>query len=345
MERTNMNPRVKRLVVLATAVLATACAITDTPQPPLAGPSEMALSLAVTANPEVLSLDGASQSTIEVIARDHNGQPKSGVLLRAEIAADGVLVDYGSLSARTRVTDGSGRATFTYTAPPLVGGPIPQLNISVTPEGREFGDASAHIRRLIEIRLIPPGVITPGGPLAAFTFTPLAPTAFLDTLFDASTSRAAVGTVITNYSWNFGDGSTASSSSATTAHRYSEGTFTVTLTVTDNNGFTNSTSQIVTVGPGTPPTAIFVFSPLAPRVGQTIFFNAGQSTPGPGRRISTYRWNFGDGNTDSGATESHSYDEEGVYSVVLTVTDDVGQRGTTSTQVTVCPVTGCEEEE
>ena len=344
MERITMKHlRFKHLVVLVMATFATACSVTDTPPPPPAGPSEMSLSLAITANPEVLSLDGASQSQIEVLARDSNGQPKTSLLLRAEIVADGVLVDYGSLSARTRVTDSAGRATFTYTAPPLVGGPIPQLNISVTPEGREFGDASAHVRRNITIRLVPPGVISPGGPTPAFTFTPAAPTAFLDVLFDASQSRAAIGTAITSYSWNFGDGRTANG--VTTSHRYSEGTFTVTLTTTDTNGLSASLSKIIQVGGGTPPTAIFVFSPAQPIALQTVFFNAGQSTAGPQRSIVSYRWNYGDGTTDSGATESHAFATDGTYTVVLTVTDDVGQRATSAAQVTVCPMTGCEEEE
>ncbi len=288
----------------------------------------------------MLSLDGASQSQIVIEARDANGQPAANVPLRLEIVADGVAVDYGTLSARSLVTGSNGRATFTYTAAPLVAGPIPDVQLSVTPTGT---DASAQVRRVVSIRLVPPGVISPGGPTAAFTFMPAKPRRFPDVLFDASSSRAAIGTAISIYSWQFGDGGTGSG--VKPSHRFSDGTFTVTLTVTDNNGLSASTPQIVTVGPGTPPTAVFVFSPLQPKAGQTAFFNAGQSTAGPGRRISSYRWNWGDGATDSGATESHIFKTDGVYAVVLTVIDDVGQRGTTSAQVTVCRATGCDEEE
>jgi PKD repeat protein len=88
---------------------------------------------------------------------------------------------------------------------------------------------------------------------------------------------------------------------------------------------------------------LFVYSPTEPRAAQTVFFNASQSTPGPGRRIVSYRWNFGDGGTASGSTTTHTYAQEGTYSVVLRVTDDVGQVGTLSKEVTVCPLAGCDD--
>ncbi len=333
--------RLTTLLVLAAAALAGGCTVSKTEPPPFQGPSEMSLSLALRAAPDVLSLDGASQSQVEIIARDENGQPKAGVMLRAEILADGVAIDYGSLSARTRVTDSSGRAAFTYTAPTLAGGEIPDLQIGITPT--DSGDASAHLQRKVTIRLVAPGFVLPGAPTPSFTFTPTQPTAHTDVLFDASQSSAAVGAIITSYSWNFGDGSSATGQRVT--HQFAEGNYTVTLTTTDSNGLSSSLSQLVQVGAGTPPTAVFVFSPSSPSATQPVFFNAGQSAPGPRRTISTYRWSFGDGDTGSGRTVTHRYDEEGTYTVLLTVTDDVGQRSTATALVTVCPVGGCEEED
>ncbi|WP_426623161.1 PKD domain-containing protein [Leifsonia sp. McL0607] len=62
---------------------------------------------------------------------------------------------------------------------------------------------------------------------------------------DGTASTDQNGT-IASYAWNFGDGKTATGSTA--SHAYAAaGTYTVTLTVTDNQGATNSTSKSVTV--------------------------------------------------------------------------------------------------
>lgn len=77
-------------------------------------------------------------------------------------------------------------------------------------------------------------------PTASFTFA----CTDLTCTFDATGSSDPDGS-ITSYAWNFGDGTTGSG--ATPAKTYlSEGTRTVTLTVTDNGGKTGTTSQSVT---------------------------------------------------------------------------------------------------
>jgi PKD repeat protein len=74
-------------------------------------------------------------------------------------------------------------------------------------------------------------------PVALFTATPEGSTFPLTVLFDASASRDSDGS-IASYSWNFGDG-TATSSGVEIRHVYeASGTFTATLTVTDNLGAT-----------------------------------------------------------------------------------------------------------
>jgi PKD repeat protein len=319
------------VLVLATAALSAGCTMTDVSPPPLAGPSEMSLSLVLSANPDVLSLDGSSQTLVTIEARDTNGQLVPNVPLRVQILADGQVTDFGSISARTLVTGSNGRATFTYTAPSFIGGAIPRLQLSVTPTGT---DASAHLDRVVTVQLVQPGSIG-AGPTAAFTFIPSAPAAFTDVRFDGSTSTAGLGAFITGYVWDFGDGDSGTGVTAT--HQYDEaGSYSVRLTVTDNNGRTNSTAQIVTVTGGTPPTATFVSSPTSPAPGQPVFFNGTQSTPGAGHRIVSYRWNWGDGKPNSsGSTVSHTFTAAGTYVVVLTVTDEAGQVGRTSAEIAV----------
>jgi PKD repeat protein len=333
MEQKHMMHRLTTPAVLAAAVIAGACAITDTQPPPFAGPSEMALSLQLTANPDVLSLDGASQSQVRIVARDSSGQPKSGVLLRAETVVDGVAVDYGSLSARTRTTDGSGTATFTYTAPEMVGNDVPNVQVSITPEGAGYEDAASHIRRLITIRLVPPGVIG-ALPNADFTSSPPNPAAFTDVRFDASASSGGLGAAITSYVWDFGDNSSGTGVAPT--HQYSlPGAYQVKLTVTNSSGLSHSVTKAITIGAGAAPTANFVFSPNSPSVGVSIFFNGSSSTAGLGHRIVQYDWDFGNNVRRSGVSVSNSYSAAGVYNVTLTVTDEVGQTAQIVRAVTV----------
>ena len=327
-----MTKYLAHMFVLVAAAVASGCTMANVDPPPLSGPSEMSLSLTISANPDVLSLDGSSQTLVTVEARDVNGQLAPNVPLRVEILADGQMVDFGTLSARTLVTGSNGRASFTYTAPTFVTGAIPNVQISVTPTGT---DASSHLRRLLTVRLVPPSGINTS-PTARFTVIPESPAAHTDVRFDGSTSTGGLGAVITSYVWDFGDGTTATG--VTPTHQFSAvGTFLVRLRVTDSNGQSNETAPTpITVSAGEAPTARFLFSPTAPVAGSPVFFNATQSTPGTGHRIVSYRWNWGDGTPGrTGSTASHTFAAGGTYVVVLTVTDEAGQTDTESVEVTV----------
>jgi PKD repeat protein len=137
-----------------------------------------------------------------------------------------------------------------------------------------------------------------------------------------------------SYAWNFGDGSQGTGQVA--RHSFSTfGTFTVTLTVTDDRGQSASVSKSVLVA-GTPaPKADFVISPSAPMVGDKVFFNAALSSASPGRTIVRYDWDYGSGRQDSGMLVWQIYTQPGSYTVVLTVTDDAGNKGSTTKTVTV----------
>jgi PKD repeat protein len=86
------------------------------------------------------------------------------------------------------------------------------------------------------------------GATASFTTSPASPTAGVVTL-DASASTASNGATIVNYVWSFGDGNAVATASASVAHTYAAGTYTVKLTVTDSNGSSASSTQALVVAP------------------------------------------------------------------------------------------------
>src|SRR5437763_13930120 len=110
------------LAALTGAIMLAACTVHKQETPALTGPSELSTAVVVTVSPDVLTQDGSSQSLIQITARDANGQPLRNAAMRVEIRADGAVTDFGRLSAKNVVTDASGRAAVTYTAPAAVPG-------------------------------------------------------------------------------------------------------------------------------------------------------------------------------------------------------------------------------
>jgi Tol biopolymer transport system component/chitodextrinase len=158
-----------------------------------------------------------------------------------------------------------------------------------------------------------------------------APARFTDTSSDPD------GTVVA-WSWAFGDGGT--SNDRNPEHTYAAvGTYTVRLTVTDDDGATGTTTRTVQVvdPPNQPPVADFA-PPAAPRAGQPAAF-ANTSTDADGTIVS-HAWEFGDGQTSTDANPVHVYAEPGEYTVTLTVIDDEGASDTRSRTFRVCGSVG-----
>jgi PKD repeat protein len=310
----------KLTAVAVLALAATGCSINETGAPALTGPSEYALSLTLTASPDILPRDGASRSVITVSARDPENKPVNGQ--RMVLSATD-----GGLSVGEVVTNSNGVATFEYIAPGANVG-VNSAQVGATPVGTNFDNSRTQVVRI--------GLVGPGIPVPSFTVNPASPKRFEVATFNASatTLNGGVCNGACTYTWQVGS-ATFSGQIATYAFS-TEGVYSVTLTVTSAGGVSASTMQTVTVTAATAPTVDFVFSPTNAKVGDTVFFSATATAAG-GASISSYHWEFGDGNTFTGTTStaSNPYAAARVYTVRLTVTDSNGLSATTTKTVTV----------
>ena len=174
-------------------------------------------------------------------------------------------------------------------------------------------------------------------PVASFTYSPQNPVVGEQITFDASSSYDPNGE-IDSYEWDFGDGNITNTTEKIITHSCTiAGNYNVTLTVTDNEGATDSTEKIVSViEKPKPPVASFTYVPSPPYnpvIGENIIFDASLSKG----TIVKYTWDFGDGNiTDTTEkTIKHAYSSNGTYTVKLTVTDSYGKIDNTIQMVTV----------
>jgi len=190
-------------------------------------------------------------------------------------------------------------------------------------------DGSASTSSTTTITVIAPNQ----GPTAAFTATPTTGEAPLVVSFDASTSSDPENDPLT-YSWAFGDGNNGTGVSPN--HTYlNPGSYTVTLTVSDGEFSDQATTLISVLVPNLGPTAAFTATPTAGEAPLAVSFDASTSSD-PENDPLSYSWDFGDGNTGTGVSPSHTYLAGGVFTVTLTVSDGQSSDQVTTT-ITVNP--------
>lgn len=153
-----------------------------------------------------------------------------------------------------------------------------------------------------------------------------------DVFFSAEGSRATLPRRIVNYSWNFGDGRTATG--VTVSRTFSTvGTYNVVLTVTDDAGAVSTPPATVSMGVtalAAGMTANLVYSPQAPlNTATEINFDAsGSVSTNP---IVEYKFNWGDGSSEElqpGPVNKHRFTRAGTYIVRLTIKDSLGRTAT-----------------
>ncbi|MEL6976370.1 MAG: PKD domain-containing protein, partial [Bacteroidota bacterium] len=159
----------------------------------------------------------------------------------------------------------------------------------------------------------------------------------LQVSFTGDASTDSDGSIV-SYAWDFGDGN--SSTEANPTHIYQQtGIFTAMLTVTDNDGATDSETVEITVNvpPNESPFAVIQAQPIRGVAPLTVSFDGSNSSDDNG--ISTYAWSFGDADSSTANTPqtSFEYAEVGSYTITLEVTDGEGATGTTQVAVEVLP--------
>ena len=178
-----------------------------------------------------------------------------------------------------------------------------------------------------------------GGPYIGREGSPVA--------LDASATIATGGLVPSSYTWDFGDGATLTAYSPSVTHTYADnGSYPVTLTVTDATGLlTSSAATTAVIANETP--VVDAGSPINIHSGQVANFAGHFTDPGLGDAPWAYSVSWGDGSSAlTGSTSdqsiaivgSHSYVPIGTYTVSFSVTDKDGASGSKTTTVNVTPL-------
>jgi len=178
----------------------------------------------------------------------------------------------------------------------------------------------------------PPSGPVNRAPIVAATASPTIGLAPLTVQFSSAGSSDPEGARLT-YSWTFGDGSAASTSS-NTVHTYSaDGSFTAKLTVSDGTNSTVSSNLVIRVG-NQVPTVVATANPTAGVMPLTVAFSSAGSSDPEGATLS-YNWTFGDGTTSTLPNPNHTYSVKGLYAARLVVSDGVKTNSSSDLAISV----------
>jgi parallel beta-helix repeat protein len=137
------------------------------------------------------------------------------------------------------------------------------------------------------------------------------------------------GTII-NWTWTFDDGTF--SYIKNTSHSYSQnGSYTISLNATDNDG--NYTNESQTISVTYKPIVNFSYSPLLPKTNQTITFT--DTSTDIDSTISSWSWSFGDGGTSTSQNPTHAFTTNGNFNIILNVTDSHGATNQTTKSISI----------
>ncbi|MFC4262299.1 PKD domain-containing protein [Ferruginibacter yonginensis] len=159
-------------------------------------------------------------------------------------------------------------------------------------------------------------IVTNAQLVPQFTATPVSGCAPLVVNFtDQSTGGA------TQWQWNLGNSTISNLQNPSTTY-FTPGTYTVKLVITNAAGTKDSITKVQYITVNAAPTVAFTATPLTGCFPLNVQFTDG-STPGSGS-ISSWFWDFGDGNTSTQQNPSHIYTAAGSFNVSLIITNSTG---------------------
>jgi PKD repeat protein len=170
-------------------------------------------------------------------------------------------------------------------------------------------------------------------PVADFAYAPVSPVAGQRVTFDAAASVDFDGPIV-RFTWDFdGDGNPDAEGVAVEWTFATPGSYDVAVAVTDEAGMSDTAAyavevkavpQILPASPGTP-SARFVYTPVFPRAGDAVRFDASSSV-NPVDGTLDYAWDFdGNGTSDGdGPISEWTFSAAGTYPVTLTVVAESG---------------------
>jgi PKD repeat protein len=259
---------------------------------------------------------GGGEVRLTAHVTDEDGNPLAGIAVFFESTA-GELASGG----RTVRTNDAGIATDTLTT-------SIDAEVTATTANGISSDAS-----VIDV--------SPGeGPECSFVFSPPDPEPGETVTFTSTSTNP--DNPIADFFWDFGDGETAEGPIVT--HEFEvAGTYTVVLTVVDEFGFSSICTEEVVVEIDLPECS-FEITPDLPDEGETVSFDASQSTDEAG--IESFEWSFGDGTpnvTETDPFTTHVYDfgpectggADRTVQVSLIVTDNEGSTNFCSQALTI----------
>jgi len=141
---------------------------------------------------------------------------------------------------------------------------------------------------------------------------------------------------IISWLWDFGDGQTSTEQNPT--HIYTEGKYTVSLTVEEEDGDIDTITKpnIINVEhpPNAPPEADFTYQSSAKTSINELISFTDHSSDIDGT-ITSWFWDFGDGTTSTQKNPTHQYSNIGTFTISLTVKDDDSATNKASKQITI----------